>query len=294
MPTSPMDVWGQARVVTPHTVPSRMTLFRDRLMLKVDTFTWVPKKDAVDKAYTALKPAVRFSLEDVVELPPVINRTIQVDLGPKQAKAYEELRSVAKTMVEQHEITAVNAGAAMSKMLQVSLGWVYRSDGKIVALDCQPRLDAMMDIINSAQNKVLVFAPYRHVLRGISRELNKHKIEHGPIDGSAPNKKRNEVFSIFQNTDKFQVLPAHPQCLAHGLTLTVADTIIWFGPISSYETYEQANHRITRIGQTKKQQIIRLSGTPVERRLYGLLDTKQDRQDTFLQMFADATAERLR
>jgi SNF2 family DNA or RNA helicase len=92
---------------------------------------------------------------------------------------------------------------------------------------------------------------------------------------------------MFQNTSKLKVLLAHPQCVAHGITLTAADTAIWFGPITSLETYDQANHRIRRVGQKHKQQIIHLQSTAVERKVYGMLNKKQDVQKQFLQMFAD-------
>jgi SNF2 family DNA or RNA helicase len=73
--------------------------------------------------------------------------------------------------------------------------------------------------------------------------------------------------------------------MAHGLTLTAADTIIWFAPISSNETFEQANARIRRVGQRHRQQILMLEATPVEKRVYQILQNKQDLQDKLLEMF---------
>ena len=82
-----------------------------------------------------------------------------------------------------------------------------------------------------------------------------------------------------------------PAFLAHGITLTAADTVVWFGPITSLEIYDQANHRIRRVGQKHKQQIIHLQSTAVERRIYKLLQNKQDVQKKFLQLFADTNEE---
>jgi SNF2 family DNA or RNA helicase len=80
-------------------------------------------------------------------------------------------------------------------------------------------------------------------------------------------------------------LNAHPQCLAHGLTLTAADTVVWFGPITSLEIYDQANARIRRVGQKQKQQFLHLQGTPTEKRLYSMLINKQNVQNQLLEMF---------
>jgi hypothetical protein len=63
---------------------------------------------------------------------------------------------------------------------------------------------------------------------------------------------------------------------------------VWFGPITSLETYDQANHRIKRVGQKHKQQIIHLRSTTVEKRVYAMLNAKQDVQKQFLKMFADS------
>ena len=79
--------------------------------------------------------------------------------------------------------------------------------------------------------------------------------------------------------------------MSHGLTLTAADTIVWFGPMTKLETYEQANARITRVGQTHKQQIIKLVGTPAERMLYRRLQDKHELQDNILDLLAEITGE---
>ena len=82
---------------------------------------------------------------------------------------------------------------------------------------------------------------------------------------------------------------AHPGCISHGLTLTAADTVIWYSPITSLETYDQANARIRRVGQQHKQQLLHLQSTPVERKIYKLLQSKQKVQEKLLDMFEDAT-----
>jgi len=79
--------------------------------------------------------------------------------------------------------------------------------------------------------------------------------------------------------------------MSHGLTLTAADTIIWFGPVTKLETYEQANARITRVGQTHKQQIIKMVSTPVEKMVYRRLAQRHDLQDSVLDLLAELTGD---
>lgn len=287
MPNEPTDVWAQCRIVTPHTVPKYFSHARDMLMLHVSQFKWVPKDGAVETAFKMMQPQSRFALDDVVELPEMISRTIDVDLSPEQKKVYDKMVREFQVLVQEKVITAVNAAAAMSKLLQVACGYVYTSNPEFVALDSTPRKDALLDLIASVERKVLVFVPYRHVLTGLSELLTEKKIEHEIVHGDT--RDRDQIFNAFQNTDKYKLLLAHPKCLAHGLTLTAADTIIWYCPTASLELYEQANARIRRVGQTHKQQVLHLQGTPVEKKLYSLLRGKQKIQDMLLLMFEEQT-----
>lgn len=289
MPHEPTDVYYQCKVVTPGTVPRYWSHFRSELMYPLGHVQkWVAKPDAVERAYDVLQPAVRFTIDEVQELPPCIERFVDVDMGKIQAKVYKDIVAHCQSAFTNGDlVTAANAGAAMSKLLQISMGWVYTKDGKTIPLDNAKRIEALVDAIESTNRKVIVFVPYIHALDGITHALTGEKIDHAVVSGDTAMSERNRIFNLFQNTAKFQVLVAHPQCVAHGITLTAADTVVWFGPITSLETYDQANHRIKRVGQKHKQQIIHLQSTPVEKRVYKMLSTKQDVQKTFLKMFAD-------
>ena len=67
-----------------------------------------------------------------------------------------------------------------------------------------------------------------------------------------------------------------PQSAAHGVTLTAANTVVWWSPTSSLETYAQANARVHRAGQDHKCTVIQLQGSGVEKRYWALLDSKTD------------------
>lgn len=289
MPRSPTDVWAQCQIITPTTVPRFFTHFRDKVMVRINQFKFLPKADAVETAYSVMQPAVRFTMDDVAELPDFVNQTIDVPMGPQQAKVYKTLASVCHAAVGANEITAANAGAVMMKLLQVATGWVYDKDRHIVELDGKKRIDALLEAIDGADHKVLVFTPFIHSMDGIARALTNEGIEHACVHGGTPVNQRSDIFSDFQNTGKYKVLLAHPQCLAHGITLTSANVIVWFAPVTSLEIYEQANARIRRVGQKNRQLFLHLQSTPVERKIYKLLQDNQQVQNAFLDMFADAT-----
>ena len=288
MPNSPVDVWSQCKIITPGSVPKYKRQAEDILMTRVSQFVMRPKPDAVDTAFRWMQPSVRFALDDVVELPDSISRTIDVELSDQQKEVYKKVATEFQAMVADKTITALNAGAAMNKLLQISGGWVYTgSPRQTIKLDNKARMDTLVDLVNSAARKVLVFAPFRHTIAGISEVFVKEKIDHVIVHGDVPD--RDQIFNLFQNTDKYKVLLAHPECLAHGLTLTAADTIIWYSPTASLDIYNQSNARIRSVGQHHKQQILHIQSTPVERKIYSLLRTKTKIQDQLLEMFEDAT-----
>jgi SNF2 family DNA or RNA helicase len=134
---------------------------------------------------------------------------------------------------------------------------------------------------------VLVFVPFKHALSGIVNRVTQEGIECAGISGDTPQKERDRVFHLFQNTEKFRVIAAHPECMAHGVTLTAADTIVWFAPTTSLEIFEQANARIRRVGQKHKQQVLMFQSTQVEKKVYARLRTKQKVQNTLLDLFAN-------
>lgn len=288
-PHYPTDAWQQCRIVTPWRVPTHFTDVRDILMKKVGPHQWVPRDGAMDTVFEWMQPSVRFSMDDVMELPDTVTREVVVPLGPKQQHVYNMLALHFQAGVENHVINAANAAVAMSKLLQVALGWVYTKQKDIVSLDNDDRLQAIYDLIMANSRKVIVFSAYRHAVEGIAAYLRSRDIDTAMVHGDV--NKREDIFNAFQNSTKYKVLCAHPECMAHGLTLTAANMEIWGGPIADYSIYEQACARIRRAGQAHRQQIIHVLGSPVERKIYRLLRTRALTQDALLELFETATSQ---
>lgn len=289
-PNFPTDVYNQAQIITPSTVPMSYVRFRDELMVKVNDYKWLPRPNATERAMEVLRPQVRFTLDDVTELPDFVSRYHEVELSPLQTTVYQDIRKHCFGLVQAKEITAANAAVAMIKLLQISMGWVYGADGGTIDLGGAPRLDALVDIIEANDHKLIVYVPYKHALAGVVAHLNNNGIDAVAVSGDTAAKDRGDIFNLFQNTVKYKVLAAHPAVAAHGLTLTAANTIVWYGPLTSLETYDQANARIRRVGQAHRQLFIHMFATPIEQRIYKLLVSKIDAQDTLLQLLEEATS----
>src|ERR1700761_6750690 len=108
-------------------------------------------------------------------------------MGATQKQVYKDIVSHCQHALKNGElVTAANAGAAMSKLMQISLGWVYTQDGKTYPLDNTKRIEALIDWIDSTDRKVIVFVPFIHALDGISRALTAENIEHAVVSGDTP------------------------------------------------------------------------------------------------------------
>ena len=169
------------------------------------------------------------------------------------------------------EVSAVNAAAKMNKLLQISGGAVYSDNGSVVTFDVSTRLQVIEEVVEEASHKVLIFVPFTHTIHLVSEHLTKAGVTNEIIDGSVPVAKRTQIFKDFQEKADPKVLVIQPQAAAHGVTLTAADTIVWYSPVTSVETYLQANARIDRPGQKHPMTVFHIQGSPIETRLYAML-----------------------
>lgn len=284
-PNEPADAWAQCRLLTPHAVPPRFMHFKRITMRKVSQFRWIPKDDANDIVFDAMQPAVRFKRSDCTELPPVTFQMRKVALSKQQERVYKTMMEKLVVMFREGKVTAANEGVLFSKLLQIGAGWVYTQDKQVIGLDNTERLQNLLDIIDEADGKVIVFNEFVHAAMNLYSVLEKKRISCSLVTGQTAATDRNQIFTAFQNHQYPRVLVAHPKCMAHGLTLTAANTIVWFTPTTSLETYEQACARITRPGQKLNQLIIHLTGTPVEAKLYRRLQQKKTTQGALLELF---------
>jgi len=273
---SPVDAYGLAKLVDPTSVPKFFGAFRDRVMLKLTQYKWVPKQDSQQTVYNVLQPAIRFTKAECLDLPDLLYSSRDIPLTPQQMKYYMQLKKQMIAVAAGEEITAVNAAAMLNKLLQVSQGAVYTDTGEVVEFDVSNRIAALMEVIESTDNKILIFVPYRHTLDMLRDVLVKagHSVE--AIQGGMPPNQRAEIIKRFQTEDNPRILLLSPQATAHGITLTKADQVVWWGPVSSTEIYLQANSRAHRAGQVNHVTVTHLQGSPVERRMYTMLQSNID------------------
>ena len=282
---SPLDAYGLAKLVNPEGTPKYFGQFRDQVMYKVSQFRWLPKLQSQDVVHRVLQPAIRFERDQCLDLPEVTFVERDAPLTPQQMKFYQILKKQMTMSAAGEEVTAVNAATNINKLLQISGGAVYTDNREVIEFDVSNRIQVILEVIQEASHKVLVFVPFTHTIELLRSVLEKNNISCGVINGQVSVNKRSELVTQFQNQADPHVLVIQPQAASHGLTLTAADTIIWYAPVTSVETYLQANARINRPGQKNAMSIVHIKGSEVESRLYHMLQNNITNHEKIVDLY---------
>lgn len=273
---SPVDAYGLAKLVNPSGVPKFFTSFKDQVMYKISQFKWVVRPDADKVVFRALQPAIRYTKDECLDLPEMTYTVRDVELTPQQKKYYDALRSKLVVQASGEQITAVNAAVGLSKLLQISCGAVYSDSGETLEFDIKNRYKVLREVIDETQQKILIFVPFKNTIEILAQKLGVDGFSCEIINGDVSASARTDIFKRFQESKDPRILIIQPQAAAHGVTLTAADTIVWWGPTPSLETYAQANARAHRAGQKHPVTVVRLQGSNAEKHLYKMLDNRID------------------
>jgi SNF2 family DNA or RNA helicase len=288
---SPVDAFGLAKLINPDNTPKFYGQFRDQVMYKVGTYRWIPKPQAQSVVHKVLQPAIRFEKDQCLDLPDLTFVERDAPLTPQQMKYYKLLKQQMLIHADGEQVTSVNAATNINKLLQISGGAVYTDTKEVIEFDVSNRLRVIEEVINEASHKVLVFVPFTHTIELLRTYLTAANITCGVINGQVPVNKRHDIIKDFQETENTRVLIIQPQAASHGLTLTAANVIIWYAPVTSVETYLQANARINRPGQKNPMTVVHIKGSEVEARLYKMLQNNIDSHTKIIDLYRQEIEE---
>lgn len=292
-PEAPTDAFGLATLVGSPLVPKFYGAWRRQTMQQVSQFKWVPKPDGYKQAFAIMQPAVRFKKSDCLDLPPLVYEDWEVDLTPEQRAAYRSM--MKKMLIEFAEggdnLSAVNAADRINKLRQIACGVVRDTvTDEYVLLNHQPRVNAVLEAIEQANAKVIVVVPFKGIIYELAKEIGQqHTV--AIINGDVSVRKRDDIVNRFRHTADPHVLLVHPKVMAHGLTLTEADVMVFYAPIYSGEESRQIIERINRPGQRHNMTIIRLGATKLEWQIYELVNKKTLNENSLLDMYKKAMHE---
>jgi SNF2 family DNA or RNA helicase len=231
---------------------------------------------------------IRHKFDECMDIPPNFTYTKEYTMNKKNRKLYDEMVDSAILQLKNDTVTAVNAAALRTKLLQIASGAVYTdrfSGSPTVVLDHQ-RTELVLDLVEERQHS-LVFFIWTHQRDQLVEAAKKRGISYEVIDGSVPHTKRTEIVKAYQN-GIYQTLFLHPKTAAHGLTLTKGTATIWASPIYEPDLLKQGLHRIYRAGQKEKTETILVQARDtVEDRVYEILRNKDEKMVDLLTLLEE-------
>jgi len=236
---------------------------------------WEDRPGAADAVAKLIEDiTIRHKFEDCIDIPANHEYSVPYHLSAKQLAAYLAMEKNALVVLNQTAVvSAVNAAAVATKLLQIASGAVYE-DAETYHLVEAGRYEMVMDLVE-AREYCVVFFLWRHQKEELIKEANRRGISFCLIDGTVSDKDRNQSVTDFQR-GLYKVLFAHPQSAAHGLTLTRGTTTIWASPTYNLEHYQQGIKRIHRAGQlAKTETIVVVAPGTIDERAWQILQTKR-------------------
>ena len=200
-----------------------------------------------------LKPfSYRVLKEDCLDLPDKIYMKRIITLTSEQLKVYKQMKEQALAILNEKTVTTVNALTQLMRLQQITCGHFVADDGTTQEIKSN-RLDELMDILDEVEGKAIIWAHWQADIKRIIKEIKK---VHGPgsvVDyyGLTPHDQRQKNKDNFQKKEEVRFFVGTPATGGYGLTLTAANTVIYYSNGYDLEKRIQSEDRAHRIGQHK-------------------------------------------
>lgn len=265
---------------------------------KIDTgngnsaIEWQDKEGAEDAVFGLLSDiVVRHQLNDCADIPENHHYPLMYEMSPAQQKAYMQMESrKLLDLDEMGGVTAINAAAVATKLLQVASGAVYSSPEKYHVIDTG-RYELVMDLVQQRKHPLVLFL-WKHQRDLLVAEATKRDLKFAVFDGDTSDADRAIYVKQYQ-AGLLDLLIAHPRTVGHGQTLTRGTSTIWASPTHIAALFVQASSRQRRIGQTEKTEtiVIVAEGTADEWAYENCMN-KTGRMSSLLDLFASLTPKK--
>ena len=285
-----VDLYSQYRFLDPTVFGNNFYKFRNRfcVMGGFNKRQIVNYKDLdllIKKEHSI---AYRVTKKEALDLPEQTFETRYITLTPSEKKLYNTLKKESATELANGE--TISASTVLTKLLrlqQFTGGFVIADgeekpqqigSGKINALE-----DIVDDYVIDSGKKLVIFARFRAELDLIQKLLDKKKLKYGVIYGDIKLSDRGEIVKDFQENEETKVFLAQIDTAGLGITLTAADTCVYYSVNFNYAAYSQSLARIHRIGQRNTCTYIHLTtkGT-VDELIMKALHKKEDLAKTIV------------
>ena len=190
--------------------------------------------------------------EDCLDLPPKNFIKRYVTLTPDQKKVYEQMKKQAVAHLNGKVTSTMTVLTQLMRLHQITCGHFTADDGSIQSVESN-RLNELMSILEETEGKAIIWANYQlsvgEIIQKIIKEYGEDSYVH--YYGLTSQEDRQDFIRKFQNNPKCRFLIGTPQTGGYGITLTQANTIIYYSNGYDLEKRLQSEDRAHRIGQKK-------------------------------------------
>jgi len=200
----------------------------------------------------------RYLKEDCLDLPDYVYTKRVIQLSPEQKKLYQQMKILALAELDGKQMTTQSAMVQLMRLHQITCGHFTSDDGTIKEIKNE-RLDALVDILSEIENKAVIWAHYRHDISAIINAVEKNFGADSYVTyyGDTSNEDRQKAIKEIQDPNSpVRFIIGTPQTGGYGITLTGANTMIYYANGYDYEKRIQSEARINRAGQTRKMTYI--------------------------------------
>jgi SNF2 family DNA or RNA helicase len=190
--------------------------------------------------------------EDCLDLPPKNFIKRHVTLTPDQKRIYEQMKKAAMAVLNGKVTTTMTVLTQLMRLHQITCGHFTADDGTTQQVESN-RLNELMSILEETEGKAIIWANYQlsvgEIIQKIIKVYGKDSYVH--YYGLTPQEDRQNYIRKFQNDPKCRFLIGTPQTGGYGITLTQANTVIYYSNGYDLEKRLQSEDRAHRIGQKK-------------------------------------------
>jgi len=190
--------------------------------------------------------------EDCLDLPPKnwIKRHIQ--LSKEQEKIYKQMKEHALATLNGKVTSTMTVITQLMRLQQITCGHFVADDGTTQEIK-NNRITELMNVLDEIEGKAIIWGHWQKDIKNIVSEIEK---VHGPGSvvsyyGLTPQDERQDNIRKFQSDPKCRFMVGTPSTGGYGITLTAANTVIYYSNGYDLEKRLQSEDRAHRIGQKK-------------------------------------------
>jgi len=192
--------------------------------------------------------------QDCLELPPKVYQTVDVQMGPHQARAYNEMLQDAYVQLgDGSRVTAQMVMTQLVRLHQIACGFLKPDFMDEVPFgEPNDRVETLLSMLEQAPGKCIIWATYRYNIRQIVDAIGKRFGEESVVDfyGATSDDDRKYAKQAFQDPDSpVKYIVSNPASGKFGNNWTLGTTVIYFSNSYDLEFREQSEDRAHRIGQ---------------------------------------------